>query len=204
MDLAPLVSTFNYLPEQPMFAAGVDLSQGDTHGRLTGAAALLSLPDLDVIQVQRVTGQATYPYVPGLLAFREAPLMLQAISLLKPTPDFIFVDGHGLAHPRRFGLACHLGVLTGIPTIGCAGSSLVGSHELPCSIKGSWTFLTEEDEVIGAVLRTKTATRPIFVSIGHKVDLDSAIRWTLACCPDFRVPEPLRVARRSARQVAIP
>ena len=160
----------------------------------------MSLPDLDVIQVQLAVGRTTFPYVPGLLAFREAPLLLQAMNLLETTPEIVIVDGHGLAHPRGFGLACHLGVVTGIPTIGCADRPLVGRHDPPGSVKGSWTSLMEEGKPIGAVLRTRTATRPIIVSIGHGVDLNSAIKWTLACCPNYRLPEPLRVARLAARQ----
>ena len=202
--LAPLVSTFNFLPEQPRLVAGLDLSPPDAAGRLTAAAVLLGLPDLDVIQVQLVTGRTTFPYVPGLLAFREAPLLLEAMNLLGATPDFVMVNGHGVAHPRRFGLACHLGVLTGIPTFGCASRSLVGYHDPPGPVKGSWTLLMEETKPIGAVLRTRTETRPIFVSIGHGVDLDTAIKWTLACCPNFRFPEPLWVARSKARQVSVP
>ena len=123
--LAPLVSTFNALPARPRFVAGLDVSPPDAWGRLTAAAVLLSLPDLNVIQVHRSIGRPTFPYVPGLLAFRETPLLLQALNLLETTPDFVIVNGHGLAHPRRFGLACHLGVLTGIPTIGCASRLLV-------------------------------------------------------------------------------
>ena len=199
--LALLVSTCNALPEQPRFVAGVGVSPPDARGRLTAAVVLMSLPDLNVIQVHRSTGRATFPYVPGLLAFREAPLLLPAMNLLETRPDFVFVDGHGLAHPRGFGLACHLGVLTGIPTIGCASRPLVGYHDPPGPVKGSWTYLMEEGTPIGAVVRTRSGTRPIFVSIGHRVDLDSAIKWTLACCPTFRLPGPLRVARRAARQV---
>lgn len=153
-----------------------------------------------MLEVQVVSGKTEFPYVPGLLAFREAPLLLDALGRLSPRQDLVIVNGHGLAHPRRFGLACHLGVLSGLPTIGFASTAIVGPFGLPGLEKGAWTPLEEGGETIGAVLRTSEATRPAFVSIGHLVDLPSAIKWTLACCLDYRLPEPLREALRAARK----
>ena len=198
--LAPMVSTRNGVSPRPRLAAGLSVSSPGDQGWMAAAAALLSLPDLRVIQVQVVCGKTEFPYLPGLLAFREAPLLLDALGLLSPKPDFVIVNGHGLAHPRRFGLACHLGVLTGLPTIGFASTALVGSCGPPGLEKGAWTPLEEAGETIGAVLRTREATRPVYVSIGHLVDLPSAIKWTLACCADNRSPEPLREAHRAARR----
>ena len=199
-QLAPLVSRSNAIPEHPTLVAGVDVSPPDPNRRTVGAVALLSLPDLEVVEVKRVIGKFRFAYIPGLLAFREAPCLLEALSLLTTPPDFLLVDGHGLAHPRRFGLACHLGVLTGLPTIGCAKSVLVGTHDPPGQERGAYATLSEIDEVIGVALRTRESTRPVYVSIGHRVDLDAAVKWTLACCAGFRLPEPLRVAHQATRE----
>ena len=184
--LARQVSRSNAIPEQPRLAAGVDVSPPDPSGRAVGVVVLLSLPNLEVVEVRRATGKVEFPYVPGLLAFREAPCLLEALSLLSTPPDFVLVDGHGLAHPRRFGLACHLGVLTGLPTVGCAKSLLVGTHDPPEQESGAYAPLTEGDEVLGVALRTRESTRPVYVSIGHRVDLDAAVKWTLACSAGSR------------------
>jgi len=197
--LAPQVSRSNAIPDQPTLVAGVDASPPDARGWALGAVVLLSLPDLEVVEVCRAKGKVTFPYIPGLLSFREAPCLLEALSLLSTSPDFVLVDGHGLAHPRKFGLACHLGVLTGLPTIGCAKSILVGTHGPPQGARGAFTPLSEGDEKIGLSLRTRENTRPVYVSIGHRVDLDKAVKWTLACCAGFRLPEPLRLAHQATR-----
>ena len=189
--LAPQVNRSNEIPEQPTLVAGVDVSPPDASGCAVAAVALLSLPDLKAVEVRRTGGKITFPYIPGLLAFREVPCLLEVLSLLSTSPDFVLVDGHGLAHPLRFGLACHLGVLTGLPTIGCAKSLLVGTHEPPEQERGACVPLTEGDEDIGVALRTRESTRPVYVSIGHRVDLGAAVKWTLACCAGFRLPEPL-------------
>jgi deoxyribonuclease V len=198
--LAPLVSTSNGVSKRPGLAAGLAVASPGHRGSLAAAAVLLSLPDLRVIQIHVVSGKTEFPYLPGLKAFREAPLLLEALGLLSSRPDFVIVNGHGLAHPRRFGLACHLGVRTSLPTIGIASTALVGSFDPPGLEKGSWTPLEDGAEMIGAVLRTKEATRPIHASIGHQIDLPSVVKWTLACCVDDRLPEPLREALRAARR----
>ncbi len=190
--LARQVNRSNAIPEQPTLVAGVDVSPPDASGWAAVAVALLSLPGLKVVEVRQVMGKVKFPYIPGLLAFREAPCLLEALGLLSTSPDFVLVDGHGLAHPRRFGLACHLGVLTGLPTIGCAKSLLVGIHDNPEHERGAYAPLREIDEVIGVALRTRERTRPVYVSIGHRVDLDTAVKWTLACSAGFRLPAPPR------------
>ena len=197
--LARQVNRSNAIPEQPRLVAGVDVSPPDASGWAVAAVVLLTLPDLKMLEVRRTKVEVRFPYVPGLLAFREAPGLLEAVSLLGTPPDFVLVDGHGLAHPRRFGLACHFGVLTGLPTIGCAKSLLVGTHDPPEQDRGAYAPLTEGDEVLGVALRTRESTRPVYVSIGHRVDLDAAVKWTLACSAGFRLPEPLRVAHRATR-----
>lgn len=216
--LAPSVSTTNSIAQHPRLVAGLAMSPPDERGWALGAAVLLSLPDLQVQQVQLVTARLTFPYLPGLRAFREAPWLLEALNRLNTItcvePDFVIVNGHGLAHPRRFGLACHLGVLASLPTIGFAKTLLHGNnghgnygarkqragyYGSTGSAKGAWSLVREGEEVIGAVLRTREGTQPVFVSIGHKVDLSAAIRWTLACCSRYRVPEPLRVTLCASR-----
>ena len=150
----------------------------------------------DLKEVERVCAEAplTFPYVPGLLSFRELPALLAAFRKLRHVPDLIFCDAQGYAHPRRFGLACHLGVLLDCPTIGCAKSRLIGEYREPAREAGSWAPLTDEGETIGAVVRSRTNVNPIFVSQGHRVSLRRAIELTLAVCDGFRIPRPTRDA----------
>lgn len=159
---------------------------------------VLSYPELEIAEVQTVEDSIDFPYVPGLLSFREAPLTLAACGQLSVTPDLILVDGQGIAHPRRLGLASHLGLFLDTPTIGCAKSRLCGSHFEPADEPGSHAELVDNDEVIGAVLRTKAKVKPIYVSIGHRVDLESAIYWVTECCRGYRLPEPTRLAHLAA------
>ncbi len=184
--------------DSPRFIAGIDLSPPDSDGIATGAAVVLSYPELEVVEVQVSNGRLTFPYVPGLLSFREAPLLLETIRKLSIMPDLILVDGQGVAHPRRFGIASHIGVLLDIPTIGCAKSRLCGGHETPGNERGSHAELIDKDEVIGVALRTKQGTRPVYVSIGHRVDLETAVFWALECCRGYRLPEPTRLAHMAA------
>ena len=188
------------LPDKAVHTiAGVDLSPPDTEsGRVRGAVVVVAWPSLEVVEVSTAEGIADFPYVPGLLSFREAPILLEALAGLRLTPDVILVDGQGTAHPRRFGIACHLGLAIDVPTIGCAKSRLVGTHQEPQEAKGSWTSLEHEEDVIGAVVRTRTGVRPIYVSPGNTIDLESSVRWALACSPRFRVPVPTRLAHRAA------
>ncbi|MEE9324960.1 MAG: deoxyribonuclease V [Dehalococcoidia bacterium] len=180
------------------FIAGVDISAPDIHRVAKGAVVVVSYPELEVVDKEVVEDRVEFPYVPGLLSFRESPLIVKALEALSTTPDLLLVDGQGLAHPRRFGLACHLGLLTDIPTIGCAKSILVGKHGLLAEEVGFHAELVDRGEVVGAALRTKTKTNPIYASIGHKVDLEAAIHWTLACCRGYRMPEPTRLAHLAA------
>jgi deoxyribonuclease V len=183
--------------------AGIDLGypkaeDGEVVGR--GAAVLLSYPGLDVLEERIALQPVAFPYVPGLLSFREAPVALAAIRALSTTPDVILVDGHGRAHPRRFGIACHLGVLLDRPTIGCAKSVLVGHADEPGPAPGDWTPLRHGASVIGVALRTKARTKPIYVSTGHRVSLETAISVVMACSRGYRLPEPTRLADRLASQ----
>ncbi len=198
--LAPLVSRTSALPETPSLIAGVDVSGADEQGFATAAATLLRFPGFEVEEVAQASAVLEIRYKRSLLSFREVPLILAALERLSTTPDLVLVDGHGIAHPRRFGLASHTGLLTGLPTIGCAKSLLLGSHGPLGNRKGAQSALQEDGEVIGTALRSKDSTRPIYVSIGHKLDLESAVEWVLACCVSYRLPEPLRTAHQAARR----
>ena len=178
--------------------AGIDVGFED-RGRITRAAVvLLSFPSLEPVAQAISRSPTRFPYVPGYLSFRELPAVLEALERLVELPDLILCDGQGLAHPRRFGLACHLGVLIDIPCIGVAKSRLIGTHdELPPD-KGRWVPLRDKEETIGAVLRTRTRVRPVYVSIGHRVSLDTAIDYTLRCTTRYRLPETTRHAHRLA------
>jgi deoxyribonuclease V len=180
------------------YIAGVDVSTSRVYEEGTAAVVVLSYPALEILEEKRVRGQVNFPYVPGLLSFREAPLILEAFEQLTITPDLVLVDGQGIAHPRRFGIAAHLGLFLDIPTIGCAKSRLCGMYEEPGAEAGSSTDLLDDGEVIGEVVRTRKSTKPIYVSIGHKISLRQAVRWVLMCCRGFRLPEPTRLAHQAA------
>ncbi len=182
----------------PRFIAGVDISRQKAQGVATGAVVVLNYPELGLVETKIVEGELSFPYVPGLLSFRESPLTLAACERLTVTPDLILVDGQGIAHPRRMGLASHLGLLLDTPTIGCAKSLLCGSHEAPGVEPGSYAEVVDRGEVIGVALRTRLGVKPIYVSIGHKVDLQTAIHWVLKCCRGYRLPEPTRLAHLAA------
>jgi len=197
LKLASEVSRTSQLAS-PRFIAGVDISVDRVRGVARGAVVVLSYPELKVVETQVVTGKADFPYVPGLLSFREAPLTLAAFERLETAPDLVLFDGQGIAHPRRLGLAAHLGLFLDTPAIGCAKSRLCGHHDTPGLEPGSYAELVDGDEIIGAVLRTKARTNPVYVSIGHKIDLESAIYWVMRCCRGYRLPEPTRLAHLAA------
>ena len=197
IELAGEVSRISHIVS-PRYIAGVDISVNRFSKTGTGAVVVLSYPGLEIEETQVVTDLIEFPYVPGLLSFREAPLLLAAFKKLTLVPDIVLVDGQGIAHPRRIGIASHLGLLLGIPTIGCAKSRLCGEHEIPYAAAGSYRELKDKGEVIGAVLRTRESVKPLYISIGHMVDLPAAIHWVLACCRGYRLPEPTRLAHMAA------
>ena len=182
----------------PRFIAGVDISAERGRGMAQGAVVVLQYPALRPVETKVIAGNLDFPYIPGLLSFRESPLTLAACEQLGITPDLVLVDGQGVAHPRRFGLASHLGLCLNLPTIGCAKSLLCGTHKTPGAEPGSYAEVVDRGEIIGVALRTKLGVKPIYVSIGHKVDLKTAIYWVMKCCRGYRLPEPTRLAHLAA------
>lgn len=177
---------------------GADISGRLRSGKARAAVVVVTYPDMAIAEVAIAEGQPQFPYVPGLLSFREIPLLARAFEKLTRVPDIVIADGQGVAHPRRFGLAAHLGLLLDSPTIGCAKSRLCGGCEEPPAERGAWVDLVDGGEVIGAVLRTSPGARPLYVSVGHKIDLGSAIAWVMNCVGRYRLPEPTRLAHLAA------
>ena len=178
----------------PRLVAGADVSYEIGDDLFHAAVVVLRLPQLDVVEIARSTGRARFPYIPGYLSFRESPIVLAAVRRLRCAPDLMLCDGQGIAHPRGFGLACHLGLLIGVPTIGCAKTLLVGAHEEPGRPAGSAAPLRYRGRCVGAALRTRAGVRPIYVSPGHMMSLQAACRLTLQCTAGYRIPEPTRLA----------
>jgi len=179
-------------PQDARYVAGADIALGDVRGR--GAVVLLSYPDLRLVEHHLVEEPVAFPYVPGLLAFREVPVLARAFEKLERAPDLLLVDGQGLAHPRRFGIACHLGLLLDVPTIGVAKSRLVGRHDEPPPEAGGRAELRDGPDLIGLVLRTRDGVSPVYVSVGHRIGLSEAAEWVLRVCRGYRLPEPTRLA----------
>jgi deoxyribonuclease V len=177
--------------------AGIDVSYKDVS---RAAAVVLALPSLEVIEQAEAIRETTFPYVPGLLSFREVPAVLDVLTKLTVLPDVLMCDGQGYAHPRRLGLASHLGVYLGRPAVGCAKSRLIGRYEVPGPNIGDRSPLVDRGEVIGAVLRTKPGTNPLFVSVGHLLDLDTAVELVLRCLCGYRLPEPTRLADKLTKR----
>lgn len=198
-ELAPRVVREGDLPQdQVRFVAGADVAFDRPNDRAVAAVVVLAFPSLEVIERVAVEAPVSFPYVPGLLSFRETPIVLEAFAQLHQAPDLVMVDGHGYAHPRRFGYACHLGILLELPTIGVAKSRLIGEAGTVAGPRGSRANLVDREEVVGSMLRSRQGVRSIYVSVGHKIGLAAAERWVLACSAGYRVPEPTRLADRLA------
>ncbi len=191
--LQPQVITVDQL-ETVNYVAGVDLGFEENYTISKAAIAVLSFPQLKLVEQAIARLPTTFPYIPGFLSFREVPAIIKAMEKLEILPNLILCDGQGLAHPRRFGLACHLGVLLDMPTIGVAKSRLIGEHEELGSQKGSWQPLLDKGEIVGAIVRSRSQVKPIYVSIGHKVSLETAMDYVLRCTPKYRLPETTRWA----------
>jgi deoxyribonuclease V len=180
------------------YVAGVDVGFEERNTVTRAAVVVLSFPELKLVDFVVARLPTQFPYVPGLLSFREIPAVLKAMEALNTIPNLILCDGQGIAHPRRFGIASHLGVLCDIPTIGVAKTRLIGSFEEVPNERGAWSPLIDQGEVIGAVLRSKVNVKPLFVSIGHRIGLTTAIRYVIACSTKYRLPETTRWAHRLA------
>jgi len=198
--LRPLLDLDSPGPAAPRTVAGLDVAYEKGTDRLAAAVVVLDAATLQPLEESVVIGAAAFPYVPGLFAFRELPALVEALKKLTVTPDLLVCDGHGLAHPRRFGLACHLGVLTGLPSLGVAKTHLLGSHEPVGERRGSSADLRHEGQVVGRVLRTQDGVRPVYVSVGHRIGLENACRQVLALSPRYRLPETTRRADRLSRR----
>src|SRR5919202_2187667 len=181
------------------YVAGADVSTQGDRGYATVAG--LSFPGLSVVEVRGFEAPLEFPYVPGLLAFREIPLVVGALEQIESNVEAVILGGHGLAHPRGLGIASHLGLFLDVPTIGCAKSRLVGKHEEPGREKGSVTDLNYRKKVVGRVVRTRTGVSPVYVSVGNRIDLDSAVELVLACCTKYRLPETTRQAHNAANKL---
>ena len=195
--LCRLVETSDRLAEVAT-VAGVDVGFDKREGLTRAAVAVLTFPQLEPVEQAVITQPTRFPYVPGLLSFREAPAILAALERLDRLPDVLLCDGQGVAHPRRFGIACHLGVLTDIPSIGVAKKRLIGNHDEPSDSRGDWVALEHRGETVGAVLRTRPGVKPIYVSSGHRVSLSTAVELVMGCTTRYRLPETTRLADRLA------
>ncbi len=191
------------LKDPPRLIAGLDCALSKDGQKIIACAVVVKLPGLEPVETKTAKQKVSFPYIPGLLSFREAPVCIAAVKKLKTEPDLFLIDGQGIAHPRRLGLAAHLGLFFDKPTIGCAKSRLTGSFENPSGQKGSHNELKDKDDVIGAVLRTRTNVKPIFVSLGNRCTLNDAIKTTLACTTKYRLPEPTRLAHQLVSKIRL-
>ena len=185
-------------PKNIRSVAGVDTGFPDQGRTARAAVVVMSCPQLEPLEVQLAFEPTSLPYIPGLLSFRELPVVLRALEKLSILPDLVLCDGQGIAHPRRLGIAAHLGVVTGLPTIGVGKSRLIGDYQEPGQEKGCISPLMDAGQRIGTVVRTRTSVRPLFISPGYRTDHDSAVEWAFACTGRYRLPEPIRLADRVA------
>lgn len=193
-ELANRVSLVSTLNKNYRLVAGADVSSVRSQGRLWAVVVILKLPEMEIIERAFASRLTEFPYIPGLLSFREAPVLIEAMKKIKTVPDAVICDGQGLAHPRSFGLACHLGLWLNLPTIGCAKSRLVGEAPEPGSNPGDWKMITHNGRDVGTILRTRKRSKPVFVSPGHKIDIQTARDVVAACIRGSRLPEPTRLA----------
>jgi deoxyribonuclease V len=194
---------FASFEKSPRLIAGVDCAFSKSGQRICAAIVVLKFDSFEIVESTSATTKVTFPYIPGLLSFREAPVCIKAARKLKTCPDVFLIDGQGIAHPRRLGLAAHLGLVFDRPAIGCAKSRLTGSFDDVGLEKGDYSLLKDKSETIGAVLRTRANVKPTFVSVGNKCLLEDAIRITLACAVKYRLPEPTRVAHQMVTKLRL-
>jgi deoxyribonuclease V len=186
-------------PGEVRYIAGVDMAINEENGKARAAVVLLTYPSLEIQERHIYEEPLRMPYIPGLLSFREAPAVLGAFARLLQQPDLVMVDGQGIAHPRRLGIASHLGLWLDLPTIGCGKSILTGHYQGLSEEAGTWVPLLDNGETIGAVVRTRTHVKPMIVSLGHRISLETSIHYVLACCRGYRLPEPTRQADKLSK-----
>ena len=201
---------FTPLKKKPELVGGIDCAFSKDGERIFAVVVVLRPPQFELVETVSASRKVTFPYIPGLLSFREAPVCLAAVEKLQRQPDLFIIDGQGIAHPRRLGLAAHLGLFLDQPTIGCAKSRLTGAYEEPSPEKGAYSLLKDEkgkrktqSETIGAVVRTRTNVKPVFVSVGHKCLLYDAVRVVLDCAVKYRLPEPTRLAHQAVSKIKL-
>ena len=180
---------------------GGDVAYSENRNFLFGAIVVLSFPKMETMEIATARGEISFPYIPGLLSFREGPVLIKAFRKLKRKPDVMIYDGQGIAHPRGIGLASHMGLWLELPSIGCTKTPLLDDFIYPGPSKGSFELIRKEGKEVGAVLRTKDKVKPLFVSPGHRIDLQTSIQIILATCSRFRIPEPLRKAHQASRNM---
>jgi len=190
-------------PPQAPFktVAAADVSYSRTDEKLFAAFLMFSYPDLTLVESAAAKGKGSFPYIPGLLSFREAPILLKVFSKLERRPDVILIDGQGIAHPRFMGIAAHLGLLLNLPSIGCAKSRLFGKEAKPGLEQGSFVPLMEGERTVGMIVRTRAGVKPVYVSPGHKMDMEGSVKMVLSLCRGYRIPEPLRQAHIFVNQL---
>ncbi len=184
------------------YVAGCDVSYNRTKNEMTAVVALVEYPSLKLVEVSHHTTAVEFPYIPTFLSFRELPSLVEAFRKLSTKPDLVVVDGQGIAHPRGLGLAAHFGVTVEMPTIGCAKSHLFGKYEMPGLKRGGWTPLWAGDKMIGAVVRTRDRVKPVFISPGHLIDVESSVEWILKLTKGYKLPEPIRFADSISRRIS--
>ena len=193
-ELAKKVQTRDALPPTVKYVAGADVAYNEQENWMVGAIVVLDMNNLSIVEQAYEIMPISFPYIPGLFSFREIPSLLAAYGKLQQKPDLLVCDGHGIAHPKRCGMASHLGVELDLPSIGCAKSRLIGTYGELGPLRGEHVPLMEEGEVLGSVLRTQDGIRPLYVSIGHKISLPQARDWVLRLAPSYRQPETTRMA----------
>ncbi|MGK2943712.1 MAG: deoxyribonuclease V [Desulfuromonadales bacterium] len=201
--LADRIVLRDMLPKEIFLVAGVDVSYQRRAERFHAAVVLMELETASIIETATASAECDFPYIPGLLSFRELPVLLQAFRKLQTIPEVVLVDGQGIAHPRRFGLASHLGLWLDLPTIGCAKSRLCGEAAEPARERGTWTSLSCDGKAVGAVVRTRQGVRPMYISPGHLVSIDRAVEIVLRCGGGYRLPEPTRQAHLASNRLRV-
>lgn len=199
LELRKQLDLTSTLSAPPTTVAGLDVTYEAGSTRVAAAVVVLEAATLEVVEESLVVGTVSFPYIPGLLAFREVPPLLEALAKLSHTPDVLVCDGYGIAHPRRFGLACHMGVSTGLPSFGVAKTSFTAQFDPPGPDRGDWSALMDGADVVGRALRTQRGVKPVFVSVGHRIGLADATSLTLALSPRYRLPETTRRADSLSR-----